>query len=546
MSRFGWCNTVACFFAAASSLASIAAQTRPDEKTHSLSGKIFDALSGHPVTDVELALNTANWETAADPVMPDSQGRFVFHGLAPGDYVLSAVRPDFGTIYFGQLPDPGEIQTIHVGGQEKEKVVAFRLLPRGSVTGAIRDESGEPIVGAGVTLMRPLWSDGKVALQQVNQATTDDRGQYRINNVIQGAYVVCAIANFGVGATVPSSSQVDFLSRIPPRYYARSCGPSLRIAAGQRATADLTIASTSGVRVAGRIVNGVPNIGINLHLIRNDPQDAGSQFWPGSIDSAKGTFEFRGVPLGNYRLEADLRGQIRQGEKVSLAALLPIAVGSADLDAVELVLEPTAEIEVALHGLENNKPDADAVSLGLRSTTQEQSETQWASSVEGGSLRMTSIRPGSYWLLTRSKDKMCVQSAKLGTHEVLHGQALIASAGAARLDVMVSTHCGTIKGRVMSDERPVPDAKVLLLLSGSAKNPGDLVTGFTDDEGEFSFPALPFGRYQLWAWSVDESGLFVGPMSLADEEKHAITVVVGSDEPVTVELMLLKPEVESK
>jgi hypothetical protein len=546
MSRFRWCNTVACFFVVGSSLSSIAAQTRANEKTHSLSGKIFDALNGNPVTDVELSLSTANWETAADPIMPDSQGRFVFHGLAQGHYVLSAARPDFGTIYFGQLPDPGEIQTIHVGGQEKEKVVAFRVLPRSSVTGVIRDESGEPSVGAGVTLLRPLWSDGKVALQQVNQATTDDRGQYRINNVIQGAYVVCAIANISGGATVPSSSQVDFSSHIPARYYARSCGPSLRTAAGQRATADLIIISTSGVRVAGRIVNGVPNLGINLRLVRNDPQDTGSQLCPGSIDLAKGTFEFRGVPPGNYRLEADLRGQISQGEKVSLAALLPIMVGSADLDAVELALGPTAEIEVALHGLENNKPDADAVSLGLRSTTLEQSETQWANSVEGGSPRMTSIRPGSYWLLTRSKDKMCVQSAKLGTHEVLHGQVHITSAATARLDVTVSPHCGTIKGRVTSNELPVPDAKVLLLLSGSAKNPGDLVTGFTDDEGDFSFPALPFGRYQLWAWSVDEFGSFVGPLNLADQEKHAITVDVGSDEPVKVELMLLKPEVDSK
>jgi hypothetical protein len=161
MSSFRWRKIIACLFAAGSSLASIAAQTRPVEKNHSLSGEIFDALSGRPVTDVELALSTAHWETAADPVMPDSQGRFVFHGLAPG-----------------------EIQTIRIGREDKEKVVAFRLLPRGSVAGVIRDEFGEVIVGASVTLSRPQWSDGTVVLQQSNQATTDDRGQYRIHNVV--------------------------------------------------------------------------------------------------------------------------------------------------------------------------------------------------------------------------------------------------------------------------------------------------------------------------------------------------------------------------
>jgi uncharacterized protein (DUF2141 family) len=546
MSSFRWRAIIACLFAAGSSLASIAAQTRPVEKNHSLSGQILDALTGRPVTDVELALSTAHWETAADPVMPDSQGRFVFHGLAPGEYVLSAARPDFGTIYFGELPDPGEIQTIRIGREDKEKVVAFRLIPRSSVAGVIRDEFGDAVVRASVTLLRPMWSDGTVVLQQSNQAVTDDRGQFRINNLVQGTYVVCAIANSGGNAAAPSSSQVDFLSPIPLRYYARSCRPSLRISAGQRATADLTITSTSGVRIHGRIVNSVPNLGMNLRLVRDDPHDAGTQFWPVSIDSAKATFEFRGVPPGKFRLESNLQGQTSQGEKVSLSAQLPIVVGTADLDAIELALEPTGEIEVALHGLENNKPDADAVSLGLRSTTQEQSVMQWANSVESGSPRLTSIPPGSYWLLTRSKDKMCVQSAKLGTHEALHGTLRVASGASARLDVTVSPHCGIINGRVMSNEQPVPDAKVLLLLSGSAKNPGDLVTGFTDDQGDFSFPALPFGRYQLWAWSVDEFASFVGPMNLADDEKHAITVSVNGEEPVTVELTLLKPEVESR
>jgi len=544
MSSFRWRDIIACLLAAGSSLASIAAQTRPIEKNHSLSGQILDALTGRPVTDVELALSTAKWETAADPVMPDSQGRFVFHGLAPGEYVLSAERPDFGTIHFGELPDPGWIQTVRIGREDKEKVVAFRLIPRSSVAGVIRDEFGDAVGRASVTMLRPQWSDGTVVLLQSYQADTQDRGQYRINNLVQGTYVVCAIANSG-GSAAPSSSQVDFLSPIPPRYYARSCRPSLRISAGQRATADLTITSTSGVRVHGRIVNSVPNLGMNLNLVRDDPHDAGSQFFPASIDSAKGTFEFRGVPPGNYRLESNLQGQTSQGEKVSLSAQLPIVVGTVDMDAIELVLQPSGEIEVALHGLENNKPDLDTVSLGLRSTTQEQSAIQWANSAERGSLRLT-IPPGSYWLLTRSEDKVCVQSAKLGTHEALHGTLRVSSGAAARLDVTVYPHCGIIKGRVMSNEQPVPDAKVLLLLSGSAKNPGDLVTGFTDDQGDFSFPALPFGRYQLWAWGVDEYGSFVGPMNLADEEKHAITVSVNGEEPVTVDLTLLKQEVESK
>src|ERR1700687_1382016 len=186
MSRFRWANTVACLLAAALTLTPVAAQTRPGEKQHSLSGQIVDGLSSRPVIDVELALGTAKWESAADPATPDSQGRFVFHGLPPGDYVLSAARPDFGTIYFGELPDPGEIKTIHMGPDDEGKAVVFRLIPRSSVSGVVRDELGDPVVAASVSLSRPVWNDGRVTLQQVSQGTTDDRGQFKIDNVVQG------------------------------------------------------------------------------------------------------------------------------------------------------------------------------------------------------------------------------------------------------------------------------------------------------------------------------------------------------------------------
>src|SRR6266852_2649722 len=99
MGGLGTKGAVICLLAAALLALPVAAQTQASEKRHSLRGQVVDALSGRPVTDVELSLSTARWESAAEPVTPDSQGRFFFRGLAPGQYVLSAARPDFGTIF---------------------------------------------------------------------------------------------------------------------------------------------------------------------------------------------------------------------------------------------------------------------------------------------------------------------------------------------------------------------------------------------------------------------------------------------------------------
>src|SRR5437899_4105000 len=71
-------------------LAPIPAQTGAGEKRYSLQGEIVDGLTGGPVTDVELTLQTAEWVPAAEPVIPDRQGRFVFKRLAAGLYVLGA------------------------------------------------------------------------------------------------------------------------------------------------------------------------------------------------------------------------------------------------------------------------------------------------------------------------------------------------------------------------------------------------------------------------------------------------------------------------
>src|SRR5260221_13666202 len=89
MSSFRWRDIIACLLAAGSSLASIAAQTRPIEKNHSLSGQILDALTGRPVTDVELALSTAKWEPQPVPGSPDSKGQLFFNVLRRPNTFLS-------------------------------------------------------------------------------------------------------------------------------------------------------------------------------------------------------------------------------------------------------------------------------------------------------------------------------------------------------------------------------------------------------------------------------------------------------------------------
>ena len=504
------------------------------QKQHSITGQIFDALSNSPVTDVDLELSTNKWEFV-DAITPDSQGRFSFRGLAPGEYVLGASRLDFGTIYYAELPDPGWMQTIHVGTDDEEKQVVFKLFPRASVSGTVRDESGDPLPAISVTLSRSIWNDGRVTLRPMNQGQTDDRGQFKINNVVSGTYIPCAMPNGSRLAAL--SSDIDFAARGPERYYSRSCGPALEITPGQRVSADLTLTAAAAVRVFGHVANAAPNLGWNIRLIRDEPGLLDPPLFPLFLAPDKGTFETQGVPPGNYRLEADFTGQTAQGETIGLTARLPVAVGNTDVDGIELTLEPMARIEVAVNGPAGAKQELPSVMVGLRSSNH--AEVLWAEFPHAG---WRNLAPDIYTLITRSNESVCVQSAKLGDKELLHGSVTVTAGMTGRIEVTASNSCGSVKGNVVENDRAIPNAKVLLLLSGSEADPGDLVTTFTDEQGEYVFQGLPFGRYELWAWTVSQDGSFVGPSKLAGGTR----AVVNNTEPVHLDLPLLKSEGAAK
>src|SRR5256885_920558 len=87
-------------------LIAVSTQTRAHEKRYSLRGQVIDGMNGHPVTDVELMLQTADWNPASAPITPGAEGRFVFRELAAGEYVLSAASNHLGSQFYGELPEP--------------------------------------------------------------------------------------------------------------------------------------------------------------------------------------------------------------------------------------------------------------------------------------------------------------------------------------------------------------------------------------------------------------------------------------------------------
>ena len=513
----------------------LAAQARTGAGRFTLSGTVVDWASNQPLAGVELTLQTENWKDVGDPAISDGQGRFVFGGLASGEYILSAEGSGFGRVHYGEAPDPGWVSSIRVGG---DKSIVFRIVPRGAIEGTVRDEFGDPMVRASVSVVRPLWRNGRATMANVGQKYTDDRGRYRFGNLPPGNYLVCAEG--GQNSPAPLQGPVDYATRVDNRVYGRTCNRAFQLSPGQHAQVDLSPLATAAATVRGHVRNLPAQTGFSMNLTPEEGSESFNQGFNAFSDVSQGTYAIRGVPPGRYWLRAQSFSNAA-GAQRALMAELPVDVGSSDMDGIDLVLDAGGTVDVELQGLAENRVDPKDVSVILRNTNAP-GDTRGSMPQKDGKFHFDGIPAGSYRLSAWTPQESCVESVKLGGREVRGAPFDLGAGAALHLDVTVTKACGSIVARAVRDDAAVPGAKVVLLLSGTAQDPGDLKEDFANDEGELSFSGLTPGRYLVWAWAVEGKGAMAGPASLSAVEKQATAVEVTPGDPVHADVPLLADE----
>jgi hypothetical protein len=490
--------------------------------------------NNQPIAGVQVSLQGNARETAIDPQISDAQGRFAFGGLAAGEYSLWAEGSGLGSVPYGELPDSFRGSEIHVGGNSGDKSVVFRIVPRGAIEGVVRDEFGDPMMRINVTLQRPAWREGRTTVTSWGQKSTDDRGRFRVGNLAPGTYIVCT--GGGQNAAAPLTGPVDYTTRVDNRYYARTCSRAFQLSPGQRAQIDLSPAAGTAATVRGHVRNLPPQAGFSAFLL---PQDDGQQAagsFSAFVDASQGTFTARGVQPGHYLLRVQSFGN---AQMLPLTAEVPLDVGGADIDGLEVELGVEATVTVAFQGVDEDRMKgltAELHGVGLSGMT------RGSAPPRAGEFQFQGLSPGRYRLSLRTPAESCVESVKLGGRE-LRGAVFSVAAGAAlHFDVAVSQSCGAIQVRAVRDGETVPNANVVLLVSGTPGDPGELKEVTTDDEGGFLFSGLTPGRYLLWDWAMGGKGAMIGPSSLAAVEQQATVVEVTAGDPVKVDVPLLAAE----
>jgi hypothetical protein len=266
-----------------------------DRQDATVSGRVVLGLDGPAVADAAVRFVRRDGGGVVATVRTDENGRFIFSGLPDGRYVLEAARSGHFPGSLGQRSwnDSGRILTIAGKAVADLKVPIWKPA---TISGRLTDDAGRALGGIVVAAFGETVRAGRLARTQQGQATTDSRGAFRIENLVDGRYLVVA----GQGFPEP----------VAPTFYPSGSGPAqaipVELPLGEdRAAVDITVPRRDTFTVAGRIQT--PGAGPTKWSARLTIADGDfrSYFVAGFTPvAADGGYQFANVPRGDYVVEA--------------------------------------------------------------------------------------------------------------------------------------------------------------------------------------------------------------------------------------------------
>jgi hypothetical protein len=488
----------------------------------------------------------------------DNEGRFTLKKVLAGRYRFFATHVGYlDQSYQAKSAARGEGAVLSLlSGQEVTDVV-FGLMRAGVVTGKVVDDTGEPMAGVNVTVLRKPSEEEleqlsprakKLEMISASVAQTDDRGEYRIFGLKPGEYYVKATEVGGdrfvgqEGDTGEGRMLVQVLgSQFAPMYFPGVLqldqAQSVVLQAGEEMQADFAMRRIKVVEVAGRVLGaeGGPESRAYVHLEAVGVEDWSSGL--GSSTDSKGDFTIKGVPPGTYYINTGTyeRGKVRNTRK-------KIDVGESNVDSIVLSLTGGATIHGRVTG---GNPQASRRTVVMLQATAEdaENETGYTEVEKDGSFEIQGVADGGYApALFGLGEGWFVKSVHIGSEDAFQkGVQVEDGAAKGSLEIVVSNEGAQIDGTITDSEKNQPVVGVQVKARVDPETDYNRMRAKqvnTDQNGHFVLKDMPPGKYKLTAKITSPGNN--GPVV----KSEAVAVTLGDREHRTVDITVKIPPSE--
>jgi hypothetical protein len=322
-----------------------------------------------------------------------------------------------------------------IGGQPT-KDINVTLTPAANISGRIRDTSDQPVVNVSVQLLRYSYNyQGQRSYQSVGTTRTDDHGEYRMYWVTPGRYYLLAgrpstganaFGDFLTGDSggangneVPSVLGYAFYPGVQEIANARTLDMQ---AGADLQSVDLTLVTKPRTfKVRGKIIdsrNGQPPpragvfVAPPMQGLGQDDNFFISDAASPNYNGKTGAFEIKDLLPGAYSIVAmvtDTPLPGARGPASRSSAMVPVAIGSTDLDNLTISVMPAGSIpgRVRIEGQLPAQMSMDRLRVQLTPVGNAQSslssvlssafyQNTQANVVADGTFRLANIVPGEY------------------------------------------------------------------------------------------------------------------------------------------------------
>ncbi|MCX6597045.1 MAG: carboxypeptidase regulatory-like domain-containing protein [Acidobacteria bacterium] len=531
-----------------------AAGNDPEKKKGKIEGTVTHGLSKEIIRRAEVTLMPVNVKgfIQMGPDGPpgtrrttsDAEGKYVFTDVEPGRYQLAAQKSGFirGVYNAGGRPPGKGASMMFAMGTQLElaagQVVSnakIEMTPQGVITGRVVDEEGEPIQNLSVSTMHSTMMQGKRRMMPMGNAQTNDRGEFRLINLMPGEVILqVSPQRWGGTPTGATDKQPDkaYVNTFYPGVTEMAQAARIEITPGAELSGyEIRLQKARVSRIKGKVLDqaGAPAKNLMVMLM---PRDSGlfSPLGQGGTQ-ADGKFELLNVPPGNYTLMIQGPGTPGYREPVTVAEEpgedLVIRMRSPFTVEGQFVTKPDAKIDLA--GIQVQLTDEDGIGWGAMPQLKLGTD---------GHFTLDKVVPGTYkvQVYMNSTDGGYPSSIRYGDHDATSQSVPITAAGTS-LKVFLDDAAGTVSGQAMDKEVATPGVMVVLLHTDKSRR-GMFNTKIspTDQNGRFTIKNVVPGDYLAFALEGVEFGAWEDEEVFKKLERKATKVTVTRGGTETVQL----------